>query len=306
MVPVQQSPTRKPKIQKNRSLSLCLRLAPVPLASCPPQCASDPRLSAIGPPPVPRPASGSSSPTSRPPHLGNGNSASGRPQLPRRPSANAPAPARRRPPLPQIPGSATGSLELKTPEHLEHTLVTNSRENTRSQPQHCSHGDILSLDIAAADDLGDVAWTFEKEISRIPVRNLSVLELKIATRGHFYGAMVLDLLRLCTSIQKLKVRKECSVNYCNCDLPNNWKDQIISLTALKEVEIDGYEGEEHEVGLLKVLLICAEMLERVTISLSRNVPRSCSAYLELPGILKAHPSVKFNIYHWCGDQVLFE
>ena len=55
------------------------------------------------------------------------------------------------------------------------------------------------------DDLGDVAWTFEKEISRIPVRNLSVLELKIATRGHFYGAMVLDLLRLCTSIQKLKV-----------------------------------------------------------------------------------------------------
>jgi hypothetical protein len=42
------------------------------------------------------------------------------------------------------------SLELKTPEHLEHTLVTNSRENTRSQPQHCSHGDILSLDIAVA------------------------------------------------------------------------------------------------------------------------------------------------------------
>ena len=102
------------------------------------------------------------------------------------------------------------------------------------------------------------------------------------------------------------MRKECSVNYCNCDLPNNWKDQIISLTALKEVEIDGYEGEEHEVGLLKVLLICAEMLERVTISLSRNVPRSCSAYLELPSVLKAHPSVKFNIYHWCGDLVLFE
>ena len=55
------------------------------------------------------------------------------------------------------------------------------------------------------DNLGDVAWTFEQEISRIPARNLSVLELKIATRGHFYGAMVLDLLRLCTSIQKLKV-----------------------------------------------------------------------------------------------------
>ena len=83
---------------KRIALSLCLRLAPVPLASCPPQCASDPRLSALSPPPVPRPASGSSSPTSRPPHP-CGNSASGRPQPPRRPSANAPAPARRRPPL---------------------------------------------------------------------------------------------------------------------------------------------------------------------------------------------------------------
>lgn len=123
---------------------------------------------------------------------------------------------------------------------------------------------------------------------------------------------MLDLLRLCTSIQKLKVelnrheeRKECSIN-CHCDQPNNWKDQIISLTGLKEVEIDGCKGEEHEVELLKVLLICAEILERVTINLSRNVPRSCSAYLELPSVLKAHPSVKFNIYRRCGDQVFFE
>jgi len=39
------------------------------------------------------------------------------------------------------------SLKLKTPEHLEHTLVTNSRENTHLQPQHCPHGHILSLNI---------------------------------------------------------------------------------------------------------------------------------------------------------------
>lgn len=78
------------------------------------------------------------------------------------------------------------------------------------------------------------------------------------------------------------------------------------LTGLKEVEIYGFKGEDHEVSLLKVLLMCAAMLETVTINLSRNVPRSCSAYLELPSILKAHPSVKLNIYRWCGDQVLFE
>lgn len=55
------------------------------------------------------------------------------------------------------------------------------------------------------DFLGDVAWTFEQEISRIPARNISVLKLTIATGGHVYGAIVLDLLRLCTSITKFKV-----------------------------------------------------------------------------------------------------
>jgi hypothetical protein len=103
-----------------------------------------------------------------------------------------------------------------------------------------------------------------------------------------------------------KQRKACHVN-CHCDQPNNWKDRIISLTDLKEVKIDGFNGEDHEVGLLKVLLRCAALLQSVTMNLSRNVSRrrSCSAYMELPSLLKAHPSVKFNIDSWCGDQVLF-
>jgi hypothetical protein len=49
-----------------------------------------------------------------------------------------------------------------------------------------------------------MAVTFEQEISQSQVRNLCVLELKIVPRGHVYGAMVLDLLRLCTSVQKLR------------------------------------------------------------------------------------------------------
>ncbi|CAN6304220.1 unnamed protein product, partial [Urochloa humidicola] len=51
--------------------------------------------------------------------------------------------------------------------------------------------------------------SFEQEISRIPVtvRNLSTLELQIATQGesgteHVYGAMLLDLLRLYSSLSK--------------------------------------------------------------------------------------------------------
>ncbi|OEL26308.1 hypothetical protein BAE44_0012677 [Dichanthelium oligosanthes] len=154
---------------------------------------------------------------------------------------------------------------------------------------HCPPDNILFMCIAARDNLGDVARSFEQEISRIPVRNFSGLRLELSTKGHVYGAMVV---------------KACSVN-CPCDQPDNWRSQNISLTYLKEVYIKGFKGEEHEVGLLKVLLRCAAMLETVTITFSRNVPQSCSAYMELPGILKAHPSVKFKIYLCCGDQVLF-
>ena len=75
-------------------LSVSLLVArPEPPAPRPLQCASGPRLSAVGPPPVPKPAFDSSAPSSRPPHLGNGNSGSGRAQAPRRPSASASAPA---------------------------------------------------------------------------------------------------------------------------------------------------------------------------------------------------------------------
>ena len=98
----------------------------------------------------------------------------------------------------------------------------------------------------------------------------------------------------CTSIFVQAV-KACSEN-CPCHLPYNWRSQIISLTDLKEVAIKGFRGEEHEFDLLKVLLRCAAMLERVIINFSRNVPQSCSAYAELTSILKAHPSVKFKIY----------
>jgi len=46
---------------------------------------------------------------------------------------------------------------------------------------------------------------FGQDISRIPVRSFSNLELGISPRDHVYGAMVLDVLGHCTSIQRLKI-----------------------------------------------------------------------------------------------------
>ncbi|KAL6896780.1 hypothetical protein ACP4OV_007352 [Aristida adscensionis] len=203
------------------------------------------------------------------------------------------------------------TLELKTPAPYGHTQLANNSDITCSQ-QHCPCGDILSLSIGINHDIiGYIGGPFEQEISHIPARNLYALELELQTGGHVYGALLLDLLCLCNSIQKLQVvlnrykeTKECFVN-CPCHQPVNWRSQVISLNGLKDIEIKGFKGEQHEVCLLKVLLSCATMLERVTLNLAYKVPRSCSAYMELPGMLKAYPSVKFNIYRWCGDEVLF-
>ncbi|CAN6282139.1 unnamed protein product [Urochloa humidicola] len=116
----------------------------------------------------------------------------------------------------------------------------------------CPWGSILSLNIGGRGDWDDdfTLRSIDQEISRIPVnvRNLSTLELQLPTE-HVYGAMLLDLLRLCSSIEKLKVTlnpycqvtKACSVD-CPCDQPDNWRSQFISLTNLKEVYIKGFRG----------------------------------------------------------------
>ncbi|KAF8683056.1 hypothetical protein HU200_045040 [Digitaria exilis] len=203
-----------------------------------------------------------------------------------------------------------GYLKIESPIHHKLSLAAISEMLHATAPLAPAD---LNVEIWGDDNLDGVERSFEQEMSRIPVRNISGLELELATKGHVYGAMLLDLLGLCSSIQKLQVTlnqydqqvvKTCPVD-CPCDLPNNWRSQIISLTDLKEVTIEGSKGEEHEVGLLKVLLRSAAMLETVTINFSSYVLQRCSPYMELPSILMAHPSVKFKIYSSCGDQVLF-
>ncbi|XBH65607.1 hypothetical protein VPH35_119177 [Triticum aestivum] len=49
--------------------------------------------------------------------------------------------------------------------------------------------------------------------------------------------------------------------------PKGWKTQIVSLNNLEKVEIEGFEGEDHELDLLRVVFRCAPMLKSVTVRL---------------------------------------
>ncbi|CAN6225528.1 unnamed protein product [Urochloa humidicola] len=197
----------------------------------------------------------------------------------------------------------SSSWMLETPKPLGDTQPADDKETTRLQSlQHCRHRDDtveLCLWIRGMTEY-DVPRNFKQLMSQLPVAKSSVLDLDISTRGHAYGEVVLHLLMICSTAQRLKLDlldvgvEECSVD-CTCDEPNDWRDQTFLMTDLKEVEIQGFKGEAQEIDLLNVIFRSATMLERVTIELYSEVSPSDNGYMETIGILQAHPSVESTI-----------
>ncbi|CAN6211610.1 unnamed protein product [Urochloa humidicola] len=182
------------------------------------------------------------------------------------------------------------------------------------QLQQSPDSNTLSLDIMEWELFVQEGATpsFEHCISSIsPVANFSCLELCINSRGHVYGAMVLHLLEVYTLIERLKVdlrkfkgRGLCSTN-CHCIQLNDWRSQTISLTHLKEMEIKGVGGEDHEIDMLKLILRSAAMLETMAITFSIKTEKRIHLFSsKIHSILKAHPSVYCKIYRCSGEQVL--
>uniref|UniRef100_N1R0E4 Uncharacterized protein n=1 Tax=Aegilops tauschii TaxID=37682 RepID=N1R0E4_AEGTA len=143
------------------------------------------------------------------------------------------------------------------------------------------------------------------EIEKHMVTHFSVLELHVETLGHVFGAFALHILgmdQISTAIQSLKVillssedDEACPEN-CTCEEPNNWRSQTISLTNLEKVEIEGFQGEGHELDFLKLVFRCAPMLKTMSVRLSDKVTAS-SDYCckKIHDVFKMYPFVECNV-----------
>jgi hypothetical protein len=67
---------------------------------------------------------------------------------------------------------------------------------------------------------------------------------------------------------------------CPCHQPTNWRSQNITFINLKEIEAEGFSGEDHEVDLLKVITRSAIMLEGVTLKFYKKFSPECNASIK--------------------------
>ncbi|KAF7104708.1 hypothetical protein CFC21_105583 [Triticum aestivum] len=144
----------------------------------------------------------------------------------------------------------------------------------------------------------------KQEIQKHMIAAFSVLKLHLETVGHVFGPFVFHLLgmnRIGSDIHMLRVvlrrskeKKSCMAN-CRCD-PPNWTTKTISLTALEEMEIDGFEGDDHEFHFLKLVFKSAPILERVTVKLSHEGSSSSDICAKLHDIFRAYSSVECCVY----------
>ncbi|KAM3297909.1 hypothetical protein ACQJBY_039720 [Aegilops geniculata] len=138
--------------------------------------------------------------------------------------------------------------------------------------------------------------------------DFSLLELRLLKAGHVFGSLLFHLLgiiRISRGLQRLKIVLERSLlkgkcpPHCPCE-PTNWRSQTISLTALEEVEINGFQGQEHEFDLLELILKCAPMLKKMILHLSQEASSNNSESTKIYDICSAYSSLECYVYESSG------
>uniref|UniRef100_A0ACD6ACE3 Uncharacterized protein n=1 Tax=Avena sativa TaxID=4498 RepID=A0ACD6ACE3_AVESA len=181
-----------------------------------------------------------------------------------------------------------------------HTLRLGTAETPGQLPSLKIYVSNADYDLSAEDEEANLAQEIEKHL----VIEFSDLELHLAAHGHVFGALVFHILgmnRIRNAIRRFKIFRErfrekeaCPAN-CPCE-PTDWRTQTIALTALEEVEIDGFQGDDHEYDLLELIFSCAPMLKRMTVKISCKVSSSNNACTKLHDIFAARSSVECHVY----------
>jgi hypothetical protein len=76
------------------------------------------------------------------------------------------------------------------------------------------------------------------------------------------------------------------------------------LAALEQVEINGFNGTDHEIDFLKLLFRCATQMKTMAVQISTNVLGSNREWAEIYNIFEENPCVECSVYH-SGEQLLF-
>ncbi|XP_039792665.1 uncharacterized protein LOC120658449 [Panicum virgatum] len=142
-------------------------------------------------------------------------------------------------------------------------------------------------------------------MEKIPVPFVTVLELKIGSRGHVFGPLLLYLLGIYPAVQKLviillepqpNVEDTCFRRRCYCEKPNRaWSDETVSLISLREVEIKGLRGSYHEVDFLRLIFRSAPLLQRVTVKLCSAIIPDNDWYNTILDTFEEHPAVSCTV-----------
>ena len=75
--------------------------------------------------------------------------------------------------------------------------------------------------------------------------------------------------------------------------------------CIEVVEIRGLQGEDDEVDFLKIILRCATVLQRLTVTISDGVSPSNNGYEKIWSIMKEYPDVECHIMASGSEGILY-
>lgn len=101
------------------------------------------------------------------------------------------------------------------------------------------------------------------------------------------------------------MERACEPN-CPCEPLTGWRTQEISLPALEEVEISGFEFGNHDFEFLRLISRSAPMLKTLSVSLlPRGIPSRNDLRAKVRNILGAHSSVEFTLDLSSGEYMFY-